>query len=227
MVSRWNFYISSSTSNDVLDEKHCCYNRGGFSLLSTCRLAKCGKQIKDNLTVTDQVFIAFKDDCTTVHFEDPQGDGPERYSVVFDSTKTETIVKITRKKMLCDKAKVRLAKIRKVDRKMKQEMKEDDKSGVDSLKRKQLPVGWAVEKADSKNIEGWISGSNGKESEHDSRIKPKKCHTSGVLEDDDSAFRDVIEILDDESVKPATLPVIMNSYSVKERRRFKNLRTSW
>ena len=200
-------------------------------------MAKCGKLVKDDLTVTDQVFIAFKDDCTTVHFEDPRGDGPERYSVVFDSTNTETIVKITRKRTLCDKAKERLAKIRKIDkkmkheadRKMKLEMKEDDNSGVDSPTWKQLPTGRAVEKADksSKNIERGITGNNEKEKERNSRIKPKRCHTSRVLEDDDSAVRDVIEILDEESVEPATLPIIMNSYSVKERRRLNNQRTGW
>ena len=195
--------------------------------MSTCGLAKCGKPVKDDLTVTDQVFIAFKDDCTTVHFEDPRGDGPERYSVVFDSTNTETIVKITRKRALCHKAKERLAKIRKVDkkmkhevdRKMKQEMKEDDESGVDGPTRKQLPEDRTVEKAD-KSSERRIN-------ERGSRLKPKRCHTSRVSEDDDSAIRDVIEILDDESVEPATLPVIVNSYSVKERRRLSNQRTSW
>ena len=222
----------------VVDERHFCYNGEGYAPLSTCQLAKCGMPAQDDLTVTDQVFIAFKDDCTTVHFEDPRGDGPERYSVVFDSNDTETIVKITRKRTLCDKAKERLTKIRKVDKKMKHEVdkkmkremkEEDDKSGTDSPAKKQLPGCKAMEKADdsSKNIERPISGSKGKESERDSRVKPKGCHTPRVLEDDDSAIRDVIEILDDDSVKPATLPVIMNSYSINERRKLKNLRTNW
>ena len=223
----------------IVDERHCCYNREGYSLLSTCQFAKCGKPVNDDLTVTDQVFIAFKDDCTTVHFEDPRGDGPERYSVVFDSNDTETVVKITRKRTLCDKAKERSAKIRKVDKKMKHEVdkkmkremkeeKDDDNSGKNSPTRKQLAVGKAMEKGNnsSKNVEQ-ICGNNRKESERDSIIKPKRCHTSGVLEDDDSAIKDVIEILDDESVEPATLPVIMNSYSVKERHRLNNPRTNW
>ena len=203
-------------------------------------MAKCGQPVNDDLTVTDQVFIAFKDDCTTVHFEDPRGDGPERYSVVFDSNDTETIVKITRKRTLCDKAKEKsTAKIQKVEKKMKHEVdkrmkrelkkEEDADSGKNSPTKKQLPLGKAMERGDnsSKDIKRQISGGNTKGNIRDSRIKPKRCHTSGVLEDDDSAIRDVIEILDDDSVEPATLPVIMNSYSVKERRRLSNPGTNW
>ena len=77
-------------------------------------MAKCGKAQEENPGTIDQVFIVFKDDCTTVHFEDPRGDGPERYSVTFDSTETETVVQIRRKRKVSGKLNNRPEKHRKV-----------------------------------------------------------------------------------------------------------------
>ena len=121
-------------------EKCSCCGGAESAGLSTCNLAKCGKTQED-LNTVDQVFIAFKNDCTTVHFEDPKGDGPERYSVTFDSTETETIVEIRRKRTLSDRIKARSAKRKKMDTKLievkREPIDEKDKAKLVTVTEKQ------------------------------------------------------------------------------------------